>query len=131
MNQIYIYLDNRTLPKKVPSLFTHFFFQKLKKKRSVGCCFDSKNEERGKEGKKKKRKTKREGLTVFRHEKLICISEEEEKREKYFYLFFPFPVHSHICGVCVREDFPSRRYCNMCAPSFVLYFVTISRFRWE
>lgn len=48
MNQIYIYLDNRTLPKKVPPLFTHSF-SKVKNKKKEWRCFDSKKEERGKE----------------------------------------------------------------------------------
>lgn len=105
MNQIYIYLDNRTLPKKVPSLFTHVF-SKVKKKRSVGCCFDSKIEERGekKEGEEEEEENEKRRIDCLSTWKVdLYFRRRRRKRDIFLTLLSPpCPLPCMWCGVWGR-----------------------------
>lgn len=120
INQIYIYLDNRTLPKKVLPLFTQF--SKMKKKKKEWCCFETKKEERGKNEEEEEEENEKRRIDCLSTWKVdLYFRRRRRKRDIFLTLLSP-PLSTPMHVVwCVREDFPSRRYCNMCAPSFVLF----------
>lgn len=114
MNQIYRCLQSDSPKKGSITIYTCFFKSEEEKKCWLLLRFEEwRTRERREEEEEENEKRRIDCLSTW---KVDLYFRRRRKKREIFLTLFVHSLSTPMYVVCVREDFPSRRYCNICAP---------------